>query len=523
MADVTDALTVRLIAKAGWLLLAGWLLIGRAPGRRWDRLIRTSRNLLAHPAAFGVIAAGSLGMFVLAVAAQHFSLRTSSHDFGLMDEALAGESGGRFMHTEVFGYSLLGEHFYLLMAALVPVRRLVDSPWVTLLAHALVLWAALFPLRAILRHERVQPWLVNFACLMYATHPIAARTLSYVFHPEAAYPACVLALYWCLRTKRWMGYACALLGTLAIKEDAAVYLLGFSVWVGLAHRRPKVALATAAASLVWLGWSLKVWMPAFGAPVHEYRFIARWVEYGATPATIAAGMLANPGLLLADLFGRQPLLMFAGLGGLVFLTRWGWLAFALPWLINATSIEPMQAGFALYYGAPLFAFALPPAIDALRRRPDAGSERRNGRAVPAWPSRLFTSRFAPALPLLVAALNVAHVDLPRPDPDRAAIRRTLEAIPRDEPVRVQPCLYPLGGYWTGKRPLMPGANPEAGANLVVILADRLPWPFTNADLDGLADRLVRSGWKAAPSPVPSLLILRSPGRPDRMGYDRKPR
>ncbi len=479
MAELLSTLTVRHLAKVGWLALAAWVVLSRRPDRRFKSLVKSAKTALAHRMAFAAIATGSLIAFLLAVAAEHLSLQTSSHDFGLMDEALAGQSGGRFMHTEVFGYSLLGEHFYLLMAGLIPVRRLIDSPWVTIVAHALLLWAALFPLRALLRREKITPWLVNFACLMYACHPVVARTLSYVFHPEAAYPVCVLALVWSLRERRWSAYALALLATLAIKEDAAVYLIGFSVWIALAERQPKHALVTAAASLVWLGLALKVGMPGFGAPVTEYRFIARWIEYGETPTAIAAGMLTHPVHLFVDLFGRQPVLCFAGLGGLIFLTRWGWLAFLLPWAINTTSVEPMQAGLGLYYGAPVLAFALPAALSGLKS--------------PVFKSVL-RHRLAPALALLVAVLNVAHLELPRPFRDRAEIVRALSAIPRGEPVRVQPCLYPVGGYWPDKRPLMPAARPEAGARYVAILPDHHPWPFSTAELDALSHRLVRAGW-----------------------------
>ncbi len=494
MGELLADLTVRQVAKALWLALGAWVVLGRHPVRRWDRFVRAARGLLARPAAFSVIAGVSLGAFLLAVVAQHLSLQTSSHDFGLMDEALAGESGGRFMHTEVLGYSLLGEHFYLLMGALIPLRRMIGSPWVTVVAHGLVLWAALFPLRALVRHERVAPWIANFVCLMYACHPVAARTLTYVFHPEAAYPVCVLTLLWSLRSRRWTIYIPALLATLAIKEDAAVYLLGFAAWMALAERRPKVALWTAVASLVWLGLVLKVWMPVFGAPEREYRFIARWQDYGATPTDIVRGMLTHPFMVLADLFARQPVLCFAGLGLLPFCTGWGWTAFAVPWAINTTSVEPLQAGFALYYGAPVLAFALPAALAALK--------------TPVV-RELAKSRLGPAVVLGVALLNVAHIELPRPLTGRAAIMEGLRTVPRGEPVRVQPCLYPAGGYWPDKRPLMPGGRPEAGARWVAILPDHHPWPFTSDQLSELADRLMADGWTDV-SRHPSLHLLRRP-------------
>lgn len=73
MESLLSGLTLRRVTQAGWLLLIAWVLIGPRPRRRWHRLVRTARTLLAHPGAFPVIAAVSLGAFLLAVAAQHLS------------------------------------------------------------------------------------------------------------------------------------------------------------------------------------------------------------------------------------------------------------------------------------------------------------------------------------------------------------------------------------------------------------------------------------------------------------------
>jgi uncharacterized membrane protein len=402
------------------------------------------------------------------------------------------------MHTEVFGYSLLQEHFYLIYAPLAFLRRLLGTTWVLVLAHALVLWAAIFPLRAVLAFDGLPAWFVNLACVLLVFHPVMGRALEYLVHPEAALPVLLLSLWWCHRTGRRGWFWVCLLAALTVKEDVGIYMLGLAAWFAIAERRTTLGIAVAAASLAWVLFVLKVAMPAFGSSAASYRFFDRWAEWGSTPLAAAAGMLSHPGALLADICGRQQILLFAGLGFLCFLSPWGWLIFFLPWVINSSSGERLQSGFSLYYGAPVLAFALVAAVAGVRTRVFR---------------RLRASPLAILAVAVVGWLNVAHLTFTVPVPGRSAVLAELAKVPYGSTAFYQPSLYPYGGYWAGKRPLMTDRLPDA--EYVVLWEGRRTWPFSSDEVVRLAAAAQAKGYRNV-SAVPGLFVLRRSERHDRM-------
>lgn len=453
-------------------------------------------SILSSGPFFLRMAAVFLGLYLLVSIRVHLSFHTFSHDFSMFDESLWWSHHGRFLYSPVLGRGYLTEHFSPILAALVPLHALFPSPFVLVAANALLLWAAVLPLRSLLDSLDLPRATRNLACLVYLANPITMAALDYGFHVEAFLPLVVFGLYAVHRLGPAWAYGALLVAALAIKEDVGLYLVGLGAFLLLAGRRRLRGIVTAAAGLAWVLAVLFVIAPRLAGSTEEYRFLSRWESWGRGPAGVLAGMASHPVALLLAVAAPTYLLFFYRLVFTPFLTRWGWTLFLIPWMVGATSGSRPQATLGLYYGLPLLSFAAVAAAHGLAS--GAGM-------------RVHRSAWAPAVAALVIALNVAHFTIQPIPPERSMLSAALKAIPRRASVQAMPALYPALRYEQPKAVLMPGDS--LTADYVVLRSDTTAWPFAKEQVERLAEEAIASGTYEARFLGGSFLMLRRRGGP----------
>jgi uncharacterized membrane protein len=457
----------------GCLLLA--LLTAPAPASRAREWLARGRAVLEHPRFFPTAAAVLFALYAASTVTRHLAFQTFSHDFSMIDEALYHSHHGSLMHSPVLGRSFFSEHFAPILLLLVPLHALCTSPWVLVLAQAVALWASGLVLRRILRVEGFPRWIANLGFVVWLNQPVVVRTLEYVAHMESFLPLLVFGAYLAFRRRHSFAYAALVLGALAVKEDSGLYLAGFGLWAILAERRFAEGALTAAAGVAWTAWAMEVAIPHF-AGGEGLRFMDRWAHWGDGPLGIAAGFATRPADFVRALLAAAPLRLFLGFLFLPFLSRWAWLMVAAPWIVNATSAGPQQAGLALYYGLPIAAFAALASIQGLK-----SSAFR----------RLAAARFAPAFAIALVVLSVAHLAFPRIERERGRILAALEAIPPGEPVQAMACFYPALGYERSK--VLLESPPRLTERFVVIRMHSSTWPLSGAEAAAAVRDAVDSG------------------------------
>ncbi|MBZ0269677.1 DUF2079 domain-containing protein, partial [bacterium] len=170
------------LAAFGLLLLA--IAVAPDPRARFAVLRDRGRAVLEHPRFFRAAAAALLVLFALAVVERHLAFRTFSHDFGMLDDAITRLPGHAPLFSPLLGRSFLSEHFSPILFALVPLRALVPSPYVLLLAQAIALWGAAVALRRLLLADGHPLALANLAFVLWLCQPHVTSTLEYVAHME---------------------------------------------------------------------------------------------------------------------------------------------------------------------------------------------------------------------------------------------------------------------------------------------------------------------------------------------------
>jgi uncharacterized membrane protein len=459
-----------------WGALALFALAREHPATYLSAVVGRAGAILGSRAFYGRMTAVLLGMFVLVAIRTHLSFHTFSHDFSVFDESLYQSNRGRFLYSPVLGRSFLAEHVSPILALLVPLHRLFPTPYLLIIMNAVLLWAAVLPLRSILDSLGVSRVTRNIACLVYLANPITIAALDYGFHIEVLLPVTVLGMYAVhLRGLTW-AYAALLLGALAIKEDVALYLIGLGAFLFVAERRRAQGVLTIAAAATYLVAVFLLLRPVLADGTQDYKFLYRWAAWGTSPLSILTGMISHPFALVAALAATSYVLFFYRLLFFPFFTGWGWLLFAIPWVLGATSGLSQQATLGLYYGIPLLSFAAIAAAHGL-----ASSRGR----------RLLASGAAPWMAAAAIVLNVAHFTVHPVPPERPSFLVGVGRIPRSSTIQAMPALYPTVDYDRPKSVLLRGAS--LTADYVLLRSQSTVWPFSNEDVRQLAERAVRSG------------------------------
>ncbi len=480
---------------AFWLALLVWAIARRHPTRGLVRLRDAMERVLKHPLFFRWMSSVMLFLFVACSLTRHLSFGTSLFDFSIFDDALATTLEGKLLHVPIWNRSFLTQHFSPILILLVPFRWAFPSPYMLLVLYPLVLWASVLPFRALLASANTPPALVNLLSLLYLNAPLMISTLKYDFHVEALLPLAFLSLFLMHRRALDRAYWLLLILNLMIKEDVAVYLLGFATYLGFAEKRWRRAGLTAVVCLLWLAL-LPLLTPLSATDGWEgYRFLERWSQWGETPIEILVAMMLQPIDLLSALLRVRVVELLACLLFLPCLGRFGWMLFLLPWVINTTS-ETAQASLVTYYGIPLLAFAAAAAVD--------GMESRVFR-------RLATGWRGMSIAALGLVLSVSHLSFPWIPSQRGEVLAAIEALPRTASVQAMPNLWPVLGHERERLLLWPDV--EVDGDTVVMWTSGRTWPFEPKEAAELARELVASGRYRSVAAIPGFAVLvREPSR-----------
>jgi uncharacterized membrane protein len=335
----------------------------------------TARRLLG--AAIAAYAAGFGALSIL----RHRAFETGRFDLGNMVQAVWSTAHGHPLQvTDLHGeqFTRLGAHVDPILVLLAPLWWLWPSPEMLLAVQTLAVALGAVPVFLLARkHLGSERSGLGFA-LVYLLLPATQWLTLNEFHPVALACPLLLAAFWLLDENRLAAFAVTALLAATTKEEIPLVLAGFGVWYAIAHRRPLVGAATAAAGLAWTAIAVSVVIPHFNDGSTS-SFYSRYDEVGGSPGGILRTALHDPGALLSTAFdhsGSHYLLqLLAPLAGLFLLAPLAALA-ALPELaLNLLSATGTQRSIHFHYTAgeipPLVVASVLGAAKLARRWPRA--------------------------------------------------------------------------------------------------------------------------------------------------------
>ncbi|NNC92922.1 MAG: DUF2079 domain-containing protein [Acidimicrobiia bacterium] len=221
-------------------------------------------------------------------------------DFGIFDQGLWLLSRFEDPFITLRGLNLFADHSSYVMVLLTPIYWLWADPRVLLVLTVVAIAAAGPLLYTIGRHIGLRPGLAAAIALAFFLHPAVRWQTWDNFHPEAlVLPLLLGALVWVLDGRPWwaVGLICLALLT---KEDAALVVVPFGLWVAWQCRERTAGLTMAGLGVAAFTVNFLVLLPHL-SPTGDVLYSGRYTEYGSTLLGIIGGVAANPGTVLGDI------------------------------------------------------------------------------------------------------------------------------------------------------------------------------------------------------------------------------
>ncbi len=299
----------------------------------------------------------------------HLALRTHALDLGYYVQVVWSIAAGYGAYVTLPPMHAWGDHLSPVLYLLAPLGWVAPGGAALVVVQTLILAAgalAVFGYAA--RRLGPAPVAASFA-LLYLVNPSLHGINIRDIHPQAFAISLVIAAALAFDAKRYAWCAVALAATLACREDAAVALVGFGIWLGCARRRWWLGAALAAASVLVLALDLKYVMPYFrGEP---YPHLHRYAYLGSSLEEILLNLVARPWRWIGvTLTGGKLVYVFAMLLPLGFLPLFAprVLVAALPgFALNLLSVDPALFNYRSQYQAFVLPFLVLAAVEGYAR------------------------------------------------------------------------------------------------------------------------------------------------------------
>jgi uncharacterized membrane protein len=383
-----------------------------------------------------VAVAGALGYVLVMgfiVVTRHLALRAHALDLGYYVQVVWSMAAGRGAYVTLPPMSAWGDHLSPVLYLLVPLGWAAPGAVGLLIVHTLVLAAGgLAVFGYAVRRLGAAPVAGAFALLFLVNPSLHGINLRDI-HPQAFAITLLVVAALAFDAGRYAWCAVALASTLACREDAAVAVVGFGIWLAAARGRWRLGAALAVASVLVLAFDLKYLMPLFrGEP---YPHLHRYAYLGSSLGEILVNMVIRPwrwiGISLTGGKLMYLLVMLLPLGFLPLLAPRVLLA-VLPGLaLNLLSVDPGLADFRSQYQAFVLPFLMLAAIEGYARIDD-------------WrraPAVLALGFFASVL-LTARTTNDLMITRWRLDARQRAAHSLMRRIPGDAPVSTNERLVP---------------------------------------------------------------------------------
>ncbi|MBR3894217.1 MAG: DUF2079 domain-containing protein [Clostridia bacterium] len=315
-----------------------------------------------------LIGAVSCGVIATLTCLRYLTFSAPNFDFGLFCNMFHNmkETGLPLVTSE---RDMLLSHFAVHVSPIyylfLPFYFLFPSPLTLQIGQAVVLAAGVIPVVLLARHHGLSGRATLLAAALYAFYPAISGGTFYDLHENCFLPLCLLLTFLFYEKKKYIPMYFSALAVLAVKEDAAIYLLVFAVYLLLSERDWIHGSALSVMAVGYFGLCAYL-LNRYGMGMMINRF--NNLIYNSDDGLLGAikTALVNPGYLLTQLFSTgkggwdkiiYTLQMLLPLGLLPFCTKKPsrWLL-VTPILINLLTLYPYQyeIGFQYHFGITAF-------------------------------------------------------------------------------------------------------------------------------------------------------------------------
>lgn len=187
--------------------------------------------------------------------------------------------------------------FYVLL----PFYWLFPYPETLQIGQAVFLMAGVIPVVLLARHFQLSGKVTLVVSLLYVFYPAISTGCFYDIHENCFLPFFLLWLFYFYEKKKWIPMYLAAFFVLGVKEDAAIYLFIFAIFLLLSEKNYLHGALLALLSVAYFGLAYFL-LETYGTGVFSSRFDNLIYDEEAGIFGIVKLALVNPGYLLTQLF-----------------------------------------------------------------------------------------------------------------------------------------------------------------------------------------------------------------------------
>ena len=275
----------------------------------WNR----SREVITPPQkvhrAYIWVTAGLAAAFFLLVSAwtvgRIYIFGTPTYDFGIFSQMFYHMKTSGLPMTTLERDGLLSHfavHVSPIYYLMLPFYYLVPTPATLQVLQAAVLASAVIPLWLIGRHHGLTGLQRTLICAVLLMFPAYSGGTSYDIHENCFLTPLILWLFYAIDRKNWPLAAVFAVLTLAVKEDAAVYVVVIALWLIVKtllkfKRRDRQTLvfgiALLAVALFWF-FAVTGYLAQHGDGVMTYRYSNFMYDGSSSLITVVKSVFLNP-------------------------------------------------------------------------------------------------------------------------------------------------------------------------------------------------------------------------------------
>jgi len=220
-------------------------------------------------------------LFSLLRTAQHFSFNTNACDLSLYDYAISSTLKGQIMTVPFQGWSsYLAIHFAPILFFLIPFYLILQGPLFLLYIQVLAVGLAAIPLYLLAKEKLAGKYPASVVAVSYLLFRPLLNGLMYDFHPEMFFPLLIFSghYYLTIRKNNFIFFLFILLA-LFIKEDFAIYVFFYCLWLLRSPEHRKIGIRAAIASVIYITLAFAFFIPHFRNQINApaaYEFMGKW-------------------------------------------------------------------------------------------------------------------------------------------------------------------------------------------------------------------------------------------------------
>lgn len=300
------------------------------------------------------------------------TIKYTADGYNGLDLAIYNQVAWHTVHGDWFGFTIhphsyLGDHLELILAIIMPVYALAMSPLTLVLAQLAFLIAPVWPLWLIARRYLNERW--SFVlCLAWLLSPFVQSIAAFEFHAMAFAPFFIFWAIYYYQRQRWGHFLAFFLICLAIREDIALTIMGFSLIALIEKRSLRWRIVPLIVGFVWFIIALKL-SPLFTG-YGQYKFLAYYGWLGSSPLAMLGTIINHPFYFLQNIITVRTFEFLIGLGLpflFLFLLKRKYLSLIILPLVQYILLRnPGELTLVSHYSAPLLAPIFVALIESLR-------------------------------------------------------------------------------------------------------------------------------------------------------------